>query len=635
MTATPHQGKEDKFRHLLRLIDPEAFPNVFSSPVEPGRLNRIMSRNRKAEVTDAEGNKLFRGHRVVPIQSPLAPAEAHFYESLNRYLQEGYGTASSMDQLMQQAVGFVMITFQKLAASSLAAIQHALKKRHASLEGEQLPTEPAGSPQERDDRFLGEQEENSQAIQQAGRFFADEVAMLDDLIAELARLPRDSKVDRLLAEIRHLDQLAGAEGREPEHILIFTEYRASQALVVEALEQEFGEGCCVIIRGGMRLNEKRNAQRQFATQTRFLVSTEAGGEGINLQERSHILFNFDLPWNPMRLHQRIGRLDRYGQNAEVIAYNLNRTGTIEDRLRVYLEEKICTIMEALRDLEGDRAEDLREAVLGQIDGELNLAKIYAEAVSKRSSGASQEEIDRAMARVAEAARRMTRFYGMLDHFDLRAFRKLETRFTSRDVESFAQRYLEHRGRRLKDHKDGSFSFLLPDQLRQRRLDAKQLDLVVFDRSHLKEHPSARLLGFGDTYFDRMIADCLNPGFGGETALRRVAGVTGDGPRRGFQFCFLLRKRAALGEKPIDWELWSLFIDDQFASRADCGDKLAGLWSVGARPSLPTPEINALCPRAYQVAVQCVEERLMTLTSESGPTLYDTQFYGCAEVHLIV
>ena len=633
LTATPHQGKEDRFRHLLRLIDPDAVSNVGGPALDGARLNRLMTRNRKADVTDTVGNKLFRGHRVVPVNCPLTPAEANFYQSLNRYLQEGYGTASSLDRLMQQAVGFVMVTFQKLAASSLAAIQSALAKRRTNL----LKKEKAGpgpaEAAERDDRFQGEQVEQSSALQHAATFFADELTMLEELLGELGRLPRDSKVDRLLEEIRRLDHLAASQGRGPEHVLVFTEYRASQDLLVSALESVFGPACCVIIRGGMKLNEKRNAQRQFATTTRFLISTEAGGEGINLQERSHILFNFDLPWNPMRLHQRIGRLDRYGQRAEVIAYNLQRTGTIEDRLRAYLDEKIATIMQALRDLEGDRAEDLREAVLGHLDQELDLTKLYGAAVRQGTDRSSQEEIDKAMTRVAGAARRLTEFYGMLEHFDLQAFHKLEPRFTPADVEAFVQRFLDHRGRRLKDHKDGSFSFLLPDELRQRRLDAKQLDLVVFDRVRLEEHPNARLLGFGDPYFDRMVGDCLRPGFGGETALRRLPRVGGAEPGRGLQFCFLVKRQSAAGEKPVDWDLWSFFIDDQLKAHSELGEKLLGIWSVGTRNQLPPPELGTLCAPANEVALGLVQDRLAAYGGALQPQpIYDAQLVACAEVH---
>jgi superfamily II DNA or RNA helicase len=635
LTATPHQGRDDKFRHLLRLVDPTLLADDLGEPIDGRMLNRLMTRNRKSEVTNAHGNRLFRGHQVLPVDCPLTPAEKAFYGNLSRYIEEGYGTADALDGMMSRAIGFVMITFQKLAASSLAAIGSALKKRHAHLAAASPPAQAvAASEAERDDRFAGEQEEGSPTLGAAPTFFADEVGRLSLLLDELARLPRDSKVDRLIGEIHELDHLAAERGREPEHILIFTEYRASQDLLVSALEGEFGTGCCTIIRGGMKLNEKRQAQRRFAATTRFLVSTEAGGEGLNLQERSHILFNFDLPWNPMRLHQRIGRLDRYGQTDEVIAYNLQRLGTIEDRLRGYLDEKIAAIMEALRELEGDRVEDLREAILGQIDQEIDLPRVYAEALRRGTDRSSRAEVDSAMARVAEAARRMARMYGMLEHFDLRAFHDLSPRYQTADIETFVQRYLEYRGRRLKDHKDGSFSFLMPDELRRRRLDPKQLDKVVFDQAWLKQHPEALLLGFGDAYFDRMIADCLRPDFGGEVALRRVSRRDGDGASRGYQFDFLVTKRDRIGETPVDHDFWIVFLDETLREDKGTAERLPREWSVHPRGAIPPVEPADHVEEALRTAQTHADARLAALARDFPESLFELRLHSCAIVQFI-
>jgi hypothetical protein len=201
---------------------------------------------------------------------------------------------------------------------------------------------------ERDDRVQGELEERSTVLQHGSEFFQNEVAMLGSLLEQLAQVPRDSKVNRLIAEILRLDDLARQQRRAPEHILIFTEYRATQDLLVAALEEQFGKDCCTIIRGGMKLNEKRAAQRRFATDTRFLVSTEAGGEGINLHERSHILFNLDLPWNPMRIHQRIGRahlamaLARAGRHSQAAA-EAESLSVGKDATAVATYDAACTL----------------------------------------------------------------------------------------------------------------------------------------------------------------------------------------------------------------------------------------------------------------------------------------------------
>ena len=102
----------------------------------------------------------------------------------------------------------------------------------------------------------------------------------------------------------------------------------------------------VTINGSMDLPSRIEAQHQFADETEILISTEAGGEGINLQF-CHIVINYDLPWNPMRIEQRIGRVDRIGQKHPVKAFNLAFDNTVEYRIREVLEEKLQTILKRI------------------------------------------------------------------------------------------------------------------------------------------------------------------------------------------------------------------------------------------------------------------------------------------------
>jgi hypothetical protein len=336
----------------------------------------------------------------------------------------------------------------------------------------------------------------------------------------------------------------------------------------------------------------------------------------------------------MRLHQRIGRLDRYGQADEVIAYNLQRTGTIEDRLRGYLDEKIAAIMEALRELEGDRVEDLREAVLGQLDQQIDLPRVYAEALLRGTDRSSRAELDAAMSRVSEAARRMAQMYGMLDRFDLRAFRDLLPRYQPVDVETFVQRYLEHRGRRLKDYKNGSFGFLMPDELRRRRLDPKQLDKVVFDRARLKEHREARLLGFGDLYYDRIIADCLRPDFDGEVALRRVSRGERKEGSRGYQFCFIVTKRDRVGETPVEYDLWVVFLDETLREDRDTAERLLREWSVHARGPVAAVDPPDQVDGALRAAQALADARLRALARDCPGPLFELRLHSCAIVQFV-
>jgi hypothetical protein len=184
------------------------------------------------------------------------------------------------------------------------------------------------------------------------------------------RVQKETKIDRIVSILQH--EYAGRK------VLLFTEYKATQSLIISALMREFGEKVVTFINGDDRADEvafpsgeiksvvfhRGDAIDQFnAGQVRFLVSTEAGGEGIDLQENCHSLVHVDLPWNPMRLHQRVGRLNRYGQTKQVEVVVLRNPETVEGRIWEILQQKMNQIMLALGHAM-DEPEDLLQLVLG-------------------------------------------------------------------------------------------------------------------------------------------------------------------------------------------------------------------------------------------------------------------------------
>src|SRR5439155_6282957 len=228
------------------------------------------------------------------------------------------------------AAGFLLTTFQKLNASSTAAIKSALSKRLARLRGqlEDLPERDDEEGAFLDERYEGEHEEQA-VLKDDIAILQDEIKRVESLLA--MEVNRDRKLDELLSLTDHISK-ESPRGTE-ERVLIFTEYRETQRYIVRELEGRYGKGSTVVIHGDMKLERreeadleddliwspfekdgalvapttKRTSQRLFRDhpRVRFLVSTEAGGEGINLQF-CHICVNYDLPWNPMRVEQRIG-----------------------------------------------------------------------------------------------------------------------------------------------------------------------------------------------------------------------------------------------------------------------------------------------------------------------------------------
>ena len=244
-----------------------------------------------------------------------------------------------------------MTTYRKLASSSIAAIERALERRRARLAGERrngaIGMEPARFEELEDAFEEGDDGEDdlanlSDAVSALARgvdpFFANDMQMLDQLCAAARVVKAD---DRKLAEF--LTSIVGPVRRNRMKLLIFTEYRATQDYLVEALERRYpGTGVCSI-NGGMSLAEKQRNIDVFNDSAQFMVSTEAGGEGINLHYHCHMLVNYDLPWNPRRLVQRAGRLYRYGQSERVVVFNLMARDGFDNRALGMLLDRVATI----------------------------------------------------------------------------------------------------------------------------------------------------------------------------------------------------------------------------------------------------------------------------------------------------
>jgi hypothetical protein len=202
------------------------------------------------------------------------------------------------------------------------------------------------------------------------RLMENEEPRLRELVAAADKVVHETKMDRIVS-ILHNEYV----GRQ---VLFFTEYKATQSLLMSSLMREFGEASVTFINGDDRADEvvfpsgetrsvvlqRSDATDRFnAGEVRFLVSTEAGGEGIDLQESCHSLVHVDLPWNPMRLHQRVGRLNRYGQKKQVEVIVLRNPETVEGRIWEILQGKMNEIMLALGHAM-DEPEDLLQLVLG-------------------------------------------------------------------------------------------------------------------------------------------------------------------------------------------------------------------------------------------------------------------------------
>jgi len=336
LSATPHQGKTDQFMRLMQLLDREAFPDEGS--INRDRVRPFVIRTEKRAAIDAEGQPLFKPRstrlQAVAWQDRHA-AQRRLYEAVTDYVRHGYNQAMATKQ---RHIGFLMILMQRLVTSSTAAIRATLEKRLALLDAPQAQANLFEAVDPDEWAELDGQSQLDIALQASSwEREKSEVEMLLDLARETERQGADAKAETLLELIYKLQQ----EENDPQlKVLVFTEFVPTQAMLAEFLESR---GFSVAqLNGEMDLNARTRAQQAFSRDVRILISTDAGGEGLNLQF-CHVIVNFDMPWNPMRLEQRIGRVDRIGQSRVVRAINFVLEDTVEHRVREVLEEKLAVI----------------------------------------------------------------------------------------------------------------------------------------------------------------------------------------------------------------------------------------------------------------------------------------------------
>ncbi|HXH09494.1 MAG TPA: helicase-related protein [Alphaproteobacteria bacterium] len=339
LTATPHQGKTDAFLRLMALLDPAAFPDPASVTRE--RVQPYVIRTEKRQAIDPHGQPLFkpRETRLLPIAWETRHRDQRLlYEAVTEYVREGYNQAV---QEKKPYLGFLMLLMQRLVTSSTRAIRTALERRLEVLQmpKEQLTLFPVISEEEWAD--LDGQDQLERLLNTRLAALKHERTAVEWLLTMATRTEAarpDAKAETLLDWMYRLQR---DEGDPDLKMLIFTEFVPTQAMLREFLsERGFAVVC---LNGSMALDERQRVQEAFAREARILISTDAGGEGLNLQF-CHVVINYDLPWNPMRIEQRIGRVDRIGQAHIVRAMNFVLEGTVEHRVQEVLQDKLAVIL---------------------------------------------------------------------------------------------------------------------------------------------------------------------------------------------------------------------------------------------------------------------------------------------------
>ncbi|WP_185974722.1 helicase-related protein [Deinococcus detaillensis] len=486
LTGTPHQGKLDRFEALLELLRPGKIwrERIQNLRAQPEILADMIIRNRKADVTDADGQFLFRGKVTRSVSAVLGEPERRFERALGAYLQRGYTASRNARQPGSQtslAIGFVMTVYRKLAASSLAAIEMALRRRLARLEGRLEEVAPTTTGVEHEDT-----PEHDANVTGGAEFFQGEHQDLQDLIDQVAGLRAGEAKRRALLE-SVIPQILAQNPQE--RVLIFTEYRSTQDDLVAALS---ALGPVDVIHGGQTMEQRRSAIEHFETAGQFLVSTEAGGEGFNLQARCHILVNYDLPWNPMRLVQRVGRLYRYGQTQTVVTLNMAQEGSLDDDILTQMYRRLEAVARDLASVSGEYREGLQEDILGQLAAALDVSAVLEDARTYAAQR-TQERLEEALSRAREAAKQQEALLRYASGFDPQGMGQ-ELPLTPHHLRSFVEGMCRqlHIELREQTHAGRVWSLRLPEEVQQSAHQRASLR-VTFDRALSRKLPGVQLL----------------------------------------------------------------------------------------------------------------------------------------------
>ncbi|MER8912818.1 DEAD/DEAH box helicase [Mesorhizobium sp. M0761] len=398
LTGTPHQGDVGKFQNLLKLVRPAMAESIDRLDEDPTIVSDIVLRNRKIDVVDADGHFIFHGVLVRRSEIPSGPETLELERRLSQYLRRGYRAGDIVGGTSGRAIGFVMTIYRKLASSSVWALYVALTKRRQRILGE-APIGPAQFDLDEETQTeVGEDEDNLAELDLGGSggvFFADE---MQDIESVLSQAKLCFSVDRKFFELEKL--IFDLVKVQKKKLLIFTEYRATQNYLLTRIKTAIGT-LPAQIHGGMSVDEKQAAIAAFEENVEILISTEAGGEGLNLQRNCHVMVNYDLPWNPARLQQRIGRLYRYGQTEKVIVINLAARDTIDNLVLTTVLERLEAVIRQMGPVSSEYDERHQSEVLGDLLERLDINELLDEA---RTGGVERtaERVDSAIERARES-----------------------------------------------------------------------------------------------------------------------------------------------------------------------------------------------------------------------------------------
>ncbi|MDY6969376.1 MAG: SNF2-related protein [Spirochaetota bacterium] len=518
LSATPFRGKLEELYYLIKLIDKNLlgpfqtfFNNYCTNNSNLDSLKENMSsviiRRTKREVGG------FTKRHAKTLKFEFFPEESLLYETTTKYVVEEFNRAL---QTENRAVGFVMTIFQKLLDSSSYALLSALKKRKNHLssilntykQNNSIVKNFSDADTFYDEEEALEEKEMILASTSKKNFneLVQEINTIENLISIAESINKNRKGEKLKEIIYQINK------RKDNKVIIFTQFRATQNYLQEILSEFDVE----VFHGSLDRQQKEDAITNFKNRANILICTEAGGEGRNLQF-CNVLINYDLPWSPLKIEQRIGRIHRFGQKKDVFIYNFSGKNTIAERILTVLTNKLQLFNDSIGET---------DVLLGQIEDELNLNSLFMNMASGNiSSRKLYAEIDKTITTARKnyenisdlaVSREMDFNYDEYYRVTLK-----ERKYSNHRIEQFVNKV-----QKIDDYtnqfigKKHTINNLYPiRRLNNNFRSTKRYG--VFNSEKALENENLEFLAFGNPIIDQIFNYCKSNTFGGIAGIKAI------------------------------------------------------------------------------------------------------------------
>ncbi|MFC7073035.1 helicase-related protein [Halovenus rubra] len=515
MTGTPHKGKSDQFYFLVSLLDPYRFSH--ESQINPDALDDLMIRRLKDDMHDTDGTRMFPEKNIEALGVDMSRAERKLYDDVTEYIREYYNLAQQEEN---QAAGFTMVIYQKRLVSSIYAIQKSLENRMRAIQNDAVAEDLPDDVQELIPRYSTEPETLTDTERERVEEALETVTVtlnqsqIQEELDRVKQLWQQAKSIETDSKAQMLKQFVGRIlSNDPEEkILIFTEYTDTLEYLRDKV---FDDHDIAQVYGDLDQDRRREEMEKFENEANLMLATDAAQEGLNLQF-AHIMVNYDLPWNPIRIDQRMGRLHRYGQERTVEIRNLFFKNTRESEILNLLVEKTNQIESDL---------GMRSDVLGRVLEDVDLDDTIMAAIAEnRPTDEIVGDIEKTIEERKEALQTVENEFLIRDRFDLSdedeeilevIERSQHGDVSEDDIEVLVREFFDEFGGNIRGVRPGParsggdvFQLGVPDVLSGDQVSS-QYDRATFTREVAMEQDDVDFIALDHPLVQSLIEFCLD------------------------------------------------------------------------------------------------------------------------------